>query len=139
MELSKICLEITKTAIFLHQEYLTGWELIRLLTFLESGRCWLWDTRNPSNTSIPIWLDNDWRLFQSLRPAHCMAYMTAIQCASSQLWWTMRCTRPASGCQARPAPGHGARQRASAGGLTGCGSTAQMPAHPQVCELYREV
>ena len=30
--------------------------MIRLLIFLESGRCWLWDTRNPSNTSPPIWL-----------------------------------------------------------------------------------
>ena len=30
--------------------------MIRLLIFLESGRWWLWDTRNPSNTSLPIWL-----------------------------------------------------------------------------------
>ena len=30
--------------------------MIRLLIFLESGRCWLWDTHNPSNTSSPIWL-----------------------------------------------------------------------------------
>ena len=37
---------------------ITGWELIRLLIFLESRHCWLWDTRNPSNTSIPIWLRN---------------------------------------------------------------------------------
>ena len=33
-----------------------GWAMIRLLIFLESGRCWLWDTCNPSNTSRPIWL-----------------------------------------------------------------------------------
>ena len=32
---------------------ITGWELIRLLIFLESRRCWLWDKRNLSNTSIP--------------------------------------------------------------------------------------
>ena len=35
---------------------LTWWELIRLLIFLESGHVWLWDTHNPSNTSIPMWL-----------------------------------------------------------------------------------
>ena len=28
----------------------------RSLIFLESGPCWLWDTRNPFNTSRPIWL-----------------------------------------------------------------------------------
>ena len=30
--------------------------MIRLLIFLESRSCWLWDTRNPSSTSRPIWL-----------------------------------------------------------------------------------
>ena len=34
---------------------LTGWAMINLLIFLESERCWLMDTRNPSNTSRPIW------------------------------------------------------------------------------------
>ena len=30
--------------------------MICLLILLERGRCWLWDTRNPSNTSRPIWV-----------------------------------------------------------------------------------
>ena len=33
--------------------------MISLLIFLESGRCWLWDARNPSNKSRPIWLLNE--------------------------------------------------------------------------------
>ena len=30
--------------------------MICLLILLERGRCWLWDTRNTSNTSRPIWV-----------------------------------------------------------------------------------
>ena len=49
-------LEHTTRGVRLWPYNVTWWAMIRLLIFLESGRCWLWDTRNPSNTSCSIWV-----------------------------------------------------------------------------------
>ena len=40
---------------------------------LFGGRCWLWDTRNPSNTSIPIWLLVKQGFRVKKRPSCCAA------------------------------------------------------------------
>ena len=78
---------------------LTGWELIRLLIFLESGRFWLWDTCNPSNTSIPMWLVPQFRYgkklilnFPSIFLGHLALNLEEVQNTPWREEWRLRNT-----------------------------------------------